>query len=129
MQNFENLIKNAMSRGRVVLDENLSTISLELQKRNIKVILPTPGTSDDKIKETLLVGRLFITNNSKDFINDASSYEFGIISTEKIKLKNPKKLAKMISDAIIKFKLWSQNDPFILTLHEDQKHQLKFLHD
>ena len=125
----ESLIKEAMSRGKVVLDEKLQDISNELRNRNIIVIMPMAGMKDEDIKEKMLAGRLFITNNSKDFVDDASSYEYGIVSTEKIKFKDPKKLAKMISDAIIKFKLWAQTEPFVLVLHEDGKHLMKSLHD
>jgi hypothetical protein len=127
--NFENLIKDAMSRGRLVLVENLENIAQELRSRNLIVIQPPKGMNDDDIKEKLLSGRLFVTNNPKDFINDASSFEFGIISTEKIKFKDPKKLSKLISDAIISHNLWSQHLPFILTLHENKKHTLKYFKD
>jgi hypothetical protein len=126
---YEGIIKSAMSRGKVVLDENLEALSNELKDRNMMVIVPPKGTKDSFIKKNFLAGRLFITNNSKDFIDDASSYEYGIISTEKIKFKDPELLSKMISDAIIKFKLWSRTDPFILVLHEDKKHVLKSLND
>jgi len=126
---YEGIIKEAMARGRVVLDENLESLASELRNRNIIVYLPIKGMSDDDIKSTMLGGRLFITNNSKDFIDDASSYEYGIISTEKIKFKDDKKLSKMISDAIIKHSLWSQNEPFLLTLRENKKHIMISLHD
>jgi hypothetical protein len=126
---FEGIIKSTMSRGRVVLDENLEEIANELRKKNIIVLQPQKGMKDDDIKENMLSGRLFITNNSKDFINDATSYEFGIMSTERIKFKDSKKLSKMISDAIINFNLWSKDKPFIITLHEDGKHSFKSLTD
>jgi hypothetical protein len=126
---FEGIIKEAMARGKIVLDENLESLAEELRKRNIIVILPVKGMSDEDIKEKMISGRLFVTNNSKDFVDDASSYEYGIISTEKIKFKDSKSMSKMISDAIIKHKLWSQSNSFILVLHENGKHVMKSLHD
>jgi hypothetical protein len=126
---FESIIKSAMSRGRVVLDECLESIERELSKRNIVVISVPKGMSDDRIKRDYLSGRLFITNNSVDFVDDASSYEYGIVSTEKIKFKEPEKLSKMISDAIVKYKLWSQSEPFLLVLSESGNHEMRSLSD
>ena len=121
----------AMSRGRVVVDEDLEHIVDAIRKKNIIVITPTKGLKDPEIiKSHILSGRIFITNNSADFVKDATSYEYGIIATENIRFKDPEKLAKMISDAIIEFELWSiinSNGCFILHLKNDGKHVLKML--
>jgi hypothetical protein len=118
--NDEILIKQAMARGFLVLDENLENLEQELIKRNIKIVKVKKGLKDPFIKENILPGRIFVTNNSKDFIDDASSYQYGIIATEKIKFKDPKNLAKKISDEIIKNKLWSKPYGFILELSEKE---------
>jgi len=132
MKNEKIIIKDivAMSRGRVVVDENLEFIINELRKRNIIVITLIKRMKDNDIKSHILSGRIFITNNSADFVKDATSYEYGIIATENIRFKDPEKLAKMISDAIIEFELWSiinSNGCFILHLKNDGKHVLKML--
>lgn len=116
----KSMIKNviSMARGKLVIDECVDFLSEELKKLNIKILKASPGSSDDYIKEHFLPDRIIVTNNTKDFINDASSFEYGIISTENIKFKDPKKLAKLISDEIIKNKLWSKKPGFVLYLKE-----------
>jgi len=118
---------NEMARGRVVLDADLRGIELELTKKNITVIAPEQSLSDLDLKRNYLAGRILITNNSKDFVDDAIAYEYGIIATEGLPSKEPKQTADMISKAIIKHSLWSQSSPFILTLKSDGKHVLRFL--
>ena len=120
-------ILNEMSRGILVVDENLKEIVPHLENRNIRVITPRQGEDDDHIKKVYLSKRIFITNNSKDFIDDASSYEYGIIATESLKSKDPIKLAKIISDCISKFNLWSKQHGFILKLKDNGKHELENL--
>ena len=73
---------------------------------------------DDVIKEHSLSARIFVTNNSKHFIKDAVKLEYGIIATENVKFKDPEKLSKQISRAIIDHKLWSKRDGFIVKLDE-----------
>jgi hypothetical protein len=116
-----------MSRGVVVLDENLAGLESYLRDENIRVIIPESGLEDDKIKYQLLPHRILITNNSKDFIDDATSIEYGIIATENIKFKDQKKFVKLISKAIIKFNLWAEGSGFLLVLHEDGKHEFNIL--
>lgn len=119
----------AMSRGTVIVDENLRDISQYLMKFNIRVRLPPQGMSDKKIAEDYLPNRIFITNNSKDFTRYAILYDIGIIATENVKSKDPESLAEIVSDALIDFSLWSQKSGFLLTLMNDGKHQFKHLTD
>jgi len=119
----------AMSRGTIIVDENLQDLRHYLTNLNIRVRLPPQGMSDKKIAEDYLPNRVFVTNNSKDFLKFAVIYDIGIVATENIKSKNPEDLAEMISDAIIDYSLWSQKSGFILTLMSDGKHQFKILTD
>ena len=118
-----------MSRGTIIVDENLQDLRHYLTNLNIRVRLPPQGMSDKKIAEDYLPNRVFVTNNSKDFLKFAVIYDIGIVATENIKSKNPEDLAEMISDAIIDYSLWSQKSGFILTLMSDGKHQFKALTD
>jgi hypothetical protein len=118
-----------MSRGTLVVDENLEGIDAELSGKNIHIITIPKGTDDDTIKRVYLTRRILLTNNSKDFISEASSYEYGIISTEKLRFKDNKKLSLMVSRAIIDFKLWSKAHGFILTLKDPGPHTYKDLVD
>jgi hypothetical protein len=110
------LEKFSMARGIVVLDENVAAISNALRNKNLRVLNVMPGMSDDSIKQTVLSGRIFITNNTQDFIYDAKTLEYGIISTEGVRDKNPDKLAQLISDAIIKHSLWAKKHSFLVRL-------------
>lgn len=119
----------AMARGIVVLDENVSGMESELHKRNIKVIPIPKGTDDEIIKRHYLPGRIIITANSRHFIADASSYEYGIIALDKIKFKDPKKMATIVSDAFIKEKLWSKSHGFIIELDDKGEGEFRNLTD
>ena len=110
----------SMTRGIVVLDENLENIAESLREKNLRVLNILSGMSDELIKQTVLSGRIFITNNSKDFIKDARSLEYGIISTEAVKDKTPENLSFLISRAIIEHSLWSKKHSFIVKLTDSE---------
>jgi hypothetical protein len=124
----EQLVKHviSMARGIVILDENLFALSKELESQGMRVLKVKSGLKDKEIIEHSLSGRIFITNNSKDFIDDASDLEYGIIATENVS-KDPKFLSKLISDEIIKNKIWSKKKGFILFLNNNKKSIFKQL--
>ena len=113
----------AMARGTIILDENLMDLEKPLSEMNIHVRVPPQSTADKDIAKNFLTNRVFVTNNSKDFIKYASSYDIGIIATENVS-KDPAKLVEMISEAIIKFNVWSIRHGFILKLRQNGKHLL-----
>ena len=119
----------AMTRGTVVLDENLQNLESFLKDRNMHVVVPPTGTSDEKIAKLYASHRILITNNSKDFIQLAPEYSLGIIATEKLKTKDPEELTKIISSAISKLSLWSKRHGYILQLKESNQHTFKPLVD
>jgi len=114
-------------RGLLVLDKDLEALSCALRDRDIMIIVRRPGEDDEAIKEDLLRGRIFVTNNSKDFIMDGTSYEYNIIGTEEISIEDPKALATMISRAMIQYKLWTKPYCWILKLKPDGNHKLERL--
>jgi len=118
-----------MSRGVVVLDNNIESLESHLQKRNIKVIVPPAGMQDEHIIEKLLPFRIFITNNVRHFTNDASSFEYGIIDVPMDLMADPAKAAKAISDAIISHSLWSKSHAFLVTISNNGKSSFKELTD
>jgi hypothetical protein len=118
---------HAMSRGLVVLDENISGLEMSLRERNITVIVVPSGWSDEDIKLKLLPHRIFVTKNSKHFIEDATSYEYGIIAVEKLGLSDKDKAAKYISQAISKNRLWSKIHGFFVTISSTGKTTYKDL--
>jgi hypothetical protein len=117
-------ISYSMARGTIVVDENLENLIQCLADRNIKIIKVPKGTSDYTILNTYLSGRVFVTANTKDFIKEISSIEFGLISADNLKNTPPETLAKIISEVIIKYALWSKR-AFLLVLHKNGKHEFK----
>jgi len=119
----------AMARGIVVLDENVSGMEAELNNRNIRVVPIPKGTDDDIIKKHYLPGRTLITANSAHFVDDASSYEYGIIALDKVKFKDPKSLATIVSAAFVREQLWSKAHGFIIELDDKGNGKVRNLTD
>jgi len=116
----------AMARGTLYVDENLKDLVPVLSSKNIHVRVPPDGMPDKQIAHDLLTSRIMVTNNSKDFVPYASSYDIGIIGTESV-TKDPEILADMVSDAIVRFELWSKRHGFILKLRTNGRHLFKEL--
>jgi hypothetical protein len=113
------------SRGTVILDENLESIKPFLEKKNIRVRLPPKGLSYEKIAEDYLPNRIFITNNSKHFVDMASDYDIGIIAIEDMNVvKYPQCIANIISKAIKEYSLWNIRHGYILVLRSEDRHQI-----
>ena len=122
-------ITKSMARGAIVLDENLEHLKEGLTERNMHVFVVPKGIKDEEIIRVYLTHRLFVTNNPKDFINDASSFEYGIISTKKIKYKGENLLVPLISKVLSKYNLWSKKHGFIIEPDEKGKGEIKNLID
>ena len=122
----------SMSRGRVVVDENLAGIVPLLQDRNIRVTTPDKGKTDSDIMRDLIGNRIFITNNAKNFLDSAIETETWIISTEKVRKKLlDKDLAELISKTIQDLKLFSKRitGGMLITLNLTGKPLIKILED
>lgn len=118
----------AMARGILVLDENLEHLQSEFSRRNIRVLAPEKGMSDEKIAEIYASGRIIVTNNSADFLDLAVEFEFGIISTERFRLKDAS-LAIAVSRGIMKHSLWSKTGAFLAVVNSDGTMTVKDLSD
>jgi hypothetical protein len=123
----------AMARGSVVLDENIFELEPALKSVNIRVIEAPSGTSDDKIIHDYLSNRIFITRNSQDFVEFASSYDIGIIALDRLtfidKSTINNKTVKLISNVIRTEELWSVRHGYIIYLQDDGKHEFKLITD
>lgn len=99
-----------MSRGRIIVDENLLGLVPFLRNKNIRVDTPDKGQKDPEIiRERLIGNRIFVTNNSKDFKSYASETETWIIATENVRNQlTDKDLAVLISDTLREMKLFSK---------------------
>ena len=114
-----------MSRGLVVIDENLEHIKKPLEDCHLVVLTSPKGMSDEDIKEHMIPRRIFVTNNSKHFLDKIVKLEYGIIATENIKYKG-KDLAKIVSKAIVNYNLWSsRRKGFLLILKPNGRHTFK----
>jgi hypothetical protein len=124
----------SMSRGIVMLDENVLALETALQASNLRVLKPRPGEPDEHIKERL-AKNIIITKNAKDFVGDASMYEYGIISLDKLKFIDPEpspkknKTVTLINAALKDFKLWSKGHGFIVVLNPNGRHRYQDLLD
>lgn len=104
----------AMSRGSVVLDENVNFLASELSKKNIRSATPLPGMTDEQVAEKMAMHKILITNNSQDFMQLALEYEIGLVAVENLP-KDPKILADIVSRTITDLGLWSKVKPFLVT--------------
>ena len=129
----EQTSKTGMARGFLVIDENVSYLEKPLEQANFHVLVPTAGLEDSEIKKTLLGNRVLVTKNTKDFLDDAPVYDYGIIGLEALpfidseKTYADNKTAKMISQAYSHFNLHSKKHGFVLMLRENGKHVLRDL--
>lgn len=113
-----------MARGVLVIDENVQILESALRLRNLRIVRIPPGTPDEIIKEHFLPGRIIVTRNVQDFIQDASSFEYGIVDLSHLRFINPSPLsanttARLISLALMKHSAFSIGVGFILTIHDD----------
>ena len=125
---FANKVES-MSRGIVVLDNNIESLESHLLKRSIRVIVPPAGMPDKQIIEQLLPYRIFITNNVRHFTAEASSFEYGIIAVPMAAMADPENAAKLISDAVQQHSLWSKKHGFLVTINLTGKSTYKELTD
>ena len=124
--------KVSMSLGTLVVDENLRQLIQPLGALNIKVVSPPQGMSDEDIKSAILSHRIIVTKNAKDFIDDASIHEYGIIALEDLGFidhtqDGTNTTARIVSKAIQKYSLWSKAHGFILILKPSGKHLFRNL--
>ena|ERR1700681_3248057 len=116
--------KRALAKGILILDENLSELAPELQKRNFRVYAIPAGMKDEEIVRLgVLPHKPLVTANTQDFIHGLEDYEFSIIDCFNVGSLEMTLLAKMISDAWRDFQLGSKRQ-FLNTLHRDGKHEL-----
>jgi hypothetical protein len=125
------LAMSKRSKLTIFLDENLHQLKSPLRSRGFKVITLPKGVSDDYIKE-LLEGCAILTNNSKDFIDDAYSMDYDILGIEDIKFiddaqDGKNQTVKIIEQAIRASTISSLKGNFLLRIYNDGKWKLEDL--
>jgi hypothetical protein len=118
-------VKHALSRGKtpLFLDENLLALKEPLEKRGFTVLVPQSGKKDSDILAEDLPGRIFVTNNPRDFIYSASLLDFSIIDTTAVS-EDPQILADMVAHAWVDHSLKALHPAFYLKLKPKCRHEL-----
>lgn len=128
--NAEN-VRTGMSRAVLVVDESVNQLAAPLAGANFRVKQPKAGMTDEQIKEDLLEHRVLVTRNTKDFLKDASRFEYGIIGLEGLPFidestaYSQNTTAQMIADAWVEFSLNAERYGYVLMLKPDGKHVFK----
>lgn len=94
----------------------------QLGKKGFNVLVPKPGKSDAEILAEDLPGRIFVTNNPRDFLYSASLLDFSLIDTTHVS-KDPETLADIIARAWVDYSLKAEHPAFYLVLPQDGRHQ------
>ena len=109
------MIHYAMSRGMLVVDENVSSLATLLRDRKFHTLVPPAGMPDDTIIDLHCAGRIIVTTNAKDFTELAPVYEFGIIEVTSTAMADPARVAQQISKEFSRRSL-RHSSPFLLKI-------------
>jgi hypothetical protein len=119
------LLKTGLSRGKVplFLDANLLHVKAPLVKKGFTVLTQKLGKLDQEMLAEDLPGRIFVTNNPRDFLYSASLLDFSIIDTTHV-TQDPQNLAEMIARAWVDYSLKAEHPAFLLVLRQNGRHEL-----
>jgi hypothetical protein len=117
------------TRGVVVLDRRLRALERHLRDRNMLVIGAPADDIEDSERPTLLACRVLIVQDEAPYVYDASSYCIGIVSVRMLSNREPQRLAKVISDALVDHRPWDRRHGFLLLLNDDGEHEFEPLVD
>jgi hypothetical protein len=115
----------------LLVDENLSVLVPAFKDAGFRVLTPPQGMLDDDVKE-MAEGTLIITKNSKDFIDDAVSFDYDVVGVEGIKFIDTEKSKKnqttrKIVSAIAKSRIWNLIGYYFLEVKDNGTFNLKKL--
>lgn len=135
VQRYTDALANALRvstrKPRIVLDENLQGLAPALNEKFTVTAVPS-GMKDDQIKDTYLYqsGQVIITRNTKDFVEDASAYEYGVVSLEALRFIDPAPsfakngTAQLIHKAFRDHRLDLIRRAFLCVLYRDKQSSL-----
>ncbi len=117
--------KLTLNRGKtpIFLDENLLALREPLEKKGFNVLVPRSGKTDEDILTEDLPGRIFVTNNPRDFLYSASQLDFSIVDTTHVS-KDPQTLADLIARSWVDYSLKAEHPAFYLVLQPNGRHEL-----
>lgn len=109
------MIRYAMARGLLVVDENVNALAEELRNKNFRIIVPPMRTDDATIVEAYCAHRILITTNVDGFVELAPIYEFGIIEVTLDAMADLQGTASKISSEYSQRAL-RHSEPFLLKI-------------
>lgn len=120
------------ARGLLVLEPDLDILVKDLQDRNIRIIQLESNTKIATFEQQkiMLANRILVLLCPREHLElEASSLDMGILVVGDIVGGSASDAAKTISNAIIKYSLWSKRHGFMLTLKDNGQHEYKELID
>jgi len=107
----------------ILLDEQLTALEAALEDDGFKVITLPAGTSDEVLKAKAK-GWAILTQNSKDFTDDAVRFDYDVIAVENIRYIDAKKdrtnnTVRKISDAVRRSRIAVTKGNFCLKVRDD----------
>jgi hypothetical protein len=115
----------------ILLDENLRGLETALEDDGFKVVMPLPGLKDEELRRKAR-GWVILTQNSKDFVDDAPRFDYDVIGVEDIKFidndpTRKNQTVRKISNAVRRSQLGSRRGTFLLTIKDDGSYHLREL--
>jgi hypothetical protein len=115
----------------ILLDENLSVLEAALEDDGFKVVLLPQGLSDEVLKRKAK-GWAILTQNSKDFVDDAVRYDDDVIAVEDIRFVDHKQdrtneTVRKISAAVRRSKIATTKGNFALRVRDNGTFHLEQL--
>jgi hypothetical protein len=119
------------SKITITLDENIECLTAGLKQAGFKVYNVEKGWSDDRMKD-YIGNTVLITKNAKDFIDDATKYDYDIIDIKNIKyLDNDptekNKTVQKIKNVCRKTQFYKLRGVFLVTIHDDGSYAIEDL--
>lgn len=107
----------------ILLDENLRGLEQALEHDGFKVVMFPQGISDEILKYKAR-GWAILTNNSKDFVDDAVRHDYDVIGIEDVKFVDDKpdrtnETVRKVSNAVRRSQLATRKGNFWLKVRND----------
>ena len=115
----------------ILLDENMRVLEAALEDDGFKVVVPPQGLPDDALKRKAR-GWAILTQNSKDFLEDAVRFDYDIIAVEDIRFVDDRPdrsnaMVRKISSAVRRSMLATRKGNFLLKVRDNGSFHLQQL--
>jgi hypothetical protein len=125
-------VRRGSRRAVLVLDETTAVLARSLKDANFWALTAPQGMSvnDFRVREQLLIGRILVTRNTPDYLDDAPVLDYGIIGLDALPMVSTSDTylgsatAKMISRAVTRHRLASRPPAWVIMLVPEGAHVL-----